>query len=84
MITIQAHGDDEAHAKGNDMDDETLRHFWALREVNKSLIIGLNAAIFILESEKELIPETRKSLIESLKGLITISEEIYGEEKTKN
>jgi hypothetical protein len=66
------------------MDNETLEHLWALREVNKALITGLNAAIFILESEKALIPEIRQSMVESLKGLINISEEIYGEKEIRH
>jgi hypothetical protein len=66
------------------MDDETLQQLWALREVDKSLIIGLNAAITILEREKELLPEIRQSMVESLKGFIAISEEIYGEKVTRH
>jgi hypothetical protein len=42
----------------------------------------LNAAIYILEKEKEVLPERRRSMVESLKGLITLSEEIYGERET--
>jgi len=30
------------------MDDETLKHLLALREMNKTLIIGVNTAIYIL------------------------------------
>ena len=66
------------------MDDETVRHLWALRKVNEALIEGMKVAIFVLESGKELTPERRKSLIKSLKGLIAQSEEIYAEAPTKH
>jgi hypothetical protein len=42
----------------------------------------LNAAIYILENEKILDPKIRLSMVESLKGLITLSEEVYGERET--
>jgi hypothetical protein len=61
------------------MDNETVKHLWALQKVNEALIEGMKVAIFVLESEKELTAERRKSMIESLKGLIAQSEEIYGE-----
>ena len=66
------------------MDKETVKHLWALQKVNESLIEALKVAIFVLESEKELTPERRKSMIESLKGLIAQSEEVYGEAPTKH
>jgi hypothetical protein len=66
------------------MDDETVRHLWALRKANEALIEGMKVAIFVLESEKELTPERRKSLIKSLKGLIAQSEELYAEAPTKH
>ena len=61
------------------MDDETVKHLWALRKVNEALIEGLKTAIFVLEKEEELSKERRKSMVESLKGLIVQSEEIYEE-----
>ena len=61
------------------MDNGTVKHLWALREVNKALIEGLKVAIFVLEKEEKLSKERRKSMVESLKGLIAQSEEIYGE-----
>ena len=66
------------------MDDETVRHLWALRKVNEVLIEGMKVAIFVLENGKELTPERRKSLIKSLKGLIAQSEELYAEAPTKH
>jgi len=66
------------------MDDQTTKHLWALQEVNEALIEGLKLAIFVLEREKELTAERRKSMIESLKTLASQSEEIYGEAPTKH
>ncbi len=66
------------------MDDETVKHLWALQKVNEALIEAFRLAIFVLESEKELTPERRKSLSKSLKGLIAQSEEIYAEAPTKH
>ncbi len=60
------------------MDDETVRHLWALRKMNGALLDGLKAAIFVLEKEDELTKKRRKSVIKSLKYLIAESEEIYG------
>lgn len=66
------------------MNNETVRHLWALRKVNEALTEGLKTAIFVLENEKELPQERRKSMIESLKGLIAQSEEVYSEAPTKH
>jgi hypothetical protein len=61
------------------MDDETVKHLWALRKVNEALIEAVKVAIFVLEKEEDLTPQRRKSMIESLKGVIAQSEEIYAE-----
>ncbi len=61
------------------MDDETVKHLWALQKVNEALIEGLKTAIFVLEKEEKLSKERKKSMIRSLKGLIAQGEEIYGE-----
>jgi hypothetical protein len=66
------------------MDDETAKYLWALQKVNEALIEGLEVAIFVLEKEEELSKERKQSMIESLKGLIAQSEEIYGEAPTKH
>ena len=67
------------------MDDKTAKYLWALKKVNEALIEALKMAIFVLEKEKELTPERRKSMIESLKGLVAQSEEIYsGEAPTEH
>ncbi len=52
--------------------------------VNEALIEGLKTAVFVLEKEEELSKERKKSMIESLKGLIAQSDEIYGEPPTKD
>ena len=66
------------------MDDETVKHLWALQKVNEALIERLKVAIFVLEREDELSKKRRKSMINSLKDLIAQSEEIYAEEPTKH
>ena len=67
------------------MDDKTKKYLWALRKVNEALIEGLKLAIFVLENEKELTRKRRKSMIESLKGLVAQSEVIYsGEAPTEH
>jgi hypothetical protein len=43
-----------------------------------------SSSLFLLENKRELTPETPKSLIESLKGLVVKGEEIYGEAPTKH
>ena len=66
------------------MDDETAKYLWALQKVNEALIEGLKVAIFVLEKEGVLSKERKKFMIESLKGLIAQSGEIYGEAPTKH
>ena len=66
------------------MDDETVKHLWALREVNKGLILGLKTALFVMEGWDELSPEKRQSMIESLQRLISRSNKAYGTEPTKH
>ena len=66
------------------MDTETLNHLMALRAVNKALIDGLKAAIYSLEKVNQISEERRKSLVESLNGLIAQSEAVYGEGPTRH
>lgn len=44
------------------MDNETVKHLWALQKVNGALIEGLKVAIFVLERGGELSKERRKSM----------------------
>ena len=65
------------------MDKETLDHLLALREVNKALIDGLKAAVYFLDKVDQISGEQRESMVESLNGLISESEAVYGEVPTK-
>ena len=56
------------------MDDETVKHLWALREVNKALITGLETAIFAMEKWDDPTPTRRQSMIEALKRLVIKSD----------
>jgi hypothetical protein len=66
------------------MDTETLKHLLALRGVNKALIDGLKAAVYFLDKVEQISEEQRKSMIESLNGLIAQSEAVYGGEPTRH
>ena len=66
------------------MDDETAKHLWALREVNKALITGLETAIFVMNKRDDLTSERRQSIIESLQQLISQSNKAYGTETAKH
>jgi len=45
------------------MDNETVKHLWALQKVNEALIEGLKAAIYVLEKEEGLTKERQKSML---------------------
>ncbi len=66
------------------MENETVKNLWALRKVNEGPVEGLKTTIFVLEKEEQLSKERKQSIVESLKGLISQSEEIYGEAPTKH
>jgi len=66
------------------MDDETVKYLWALREVNKALITGLESAILVMDKWDEITPERRQSLIESLQQLISQSNKAYETEPPKH
>jgi len=65
------------------MDDQTAKYLWALREINKALITGLETAIFVMDKWDDLPPERRQPMIEKLQGLIAQSNKVYGEEPPK-
>jgi hypothetical protein len=65
------------------MDNEALRHLWALRKMNKALMQGIKLVIASLEQAEEISKETRQSMITILKGLIAQSEEVYRETAIK-
>ncbi|MBW2063331.1 MAG: hypothetical protein JRJ03_00220 [Deltaproteobacteria bacterium] len=60
------------------MENETVKHLWALQQVNRALITGLKTAVFVMEKWDHLGPERRKSMIESLQGLVSQCDAIYG------
>jgi hypothetical protein len=66
------------------MDDEIVKYLWALREINKALITGLESAIFVMDKWDELKPERRQSMIESLQQLISQSNKAYETEPPKH
>ena len=66
------------------MNNETVKYLWALREVNKTLITGLDSAIFVMDKWDELTPERRQSMIESLQQLISQSNKAYETEPPKH
>ena len=66
------------------MDDETVKHLWALREINKALITGLESAILVMDKWDELKPERRQSMIESMHQLISQSNKAYETEPPKH
>ena len=66
------------------MNNETVKYLWALREVNKTLITGLDSAIFVMDKWDELTPERRQSMIKSLQQLISQSNKAYETEPPKH
>lgn len=66
------------------MDEETTKYLWGLKEINKSLITGLETAIFVMDKWYQLQPEKRESIIGKLKGLISKSKEAYETESTRH
>ena len=66
------------------MDDETAKYLWALREVNKALITGLETAMFAMQKWDDLTPQRRESIIQSIQKLISQSNKAYGTETAKH
>ncbi|MEW6664131.1 MAG: hypothetical protein AB1512_02775 [Thermodesulfobacteriota bacterium] len=62
------------------MDDATAKYLWALQEVNKSLIVGLETAVFWMDKWEQLTPRRRNSIKQKLLGLIAESNMAYGQE----
>lgn len=58
------------------MNDEAVKHLWALLRINKALVRGLKAAVSALETADELSPERHQDLIDSLKDLISQNENL--------
>ena len=51
----------------------------ALAALDKALTDGLKMAVYFLDKVEEISEEQRKSMVESLNGLIAQSEAVYGE-----
>jgi hypothetical protein len=66
------------------MDSATLNHLLALREVKKAIMACLKAAVHFLEKVEEISEAPRKTMAESLSGLIAQSEAVYGEAPTRH
>lgn len=66
------------------MDTETFEHLLALRDVNWALIDGLKPAVYYLDKVEEISEEQRKTMVESLNGLIAQSGAVYGEAPTRH
>ncbi len=64
------------------MDHETAEYLWALQEVNKALIIGLERSVFWMDKWVDLTLERRKSIKEKLVTLLTESKKAHGTEFT--
>jgi len=59
------------------MDNKTVNYLWVM---NEALIKGLKTAIYAFEKVNEFSPEKRQSIIDSLKELVSKSEELYTQE----
>lgn len=59
------------------MDKETAQYLLALRKINEALIQAIRTTIFVLENFEKLPKERMQSLIDSLKQLVSQSEEAY-------
>ena len=59
------------------MDNETVEY---LCVINEALIKGLKRAIFAFEKVDGFSPEKRQSVIDSLRQLVSKSEELYMQE----
>jgi len=66
------------------MEDKNVNIMWALREVNKALLTGLEAAVSTMETWDDLSPERRQSIIISIEGLISESKKAYDTETPKH
>lgn len=65
------------------MNDEVVKHLWALWRVNKALVQGLKAAVSALEKADELSPKKRQAIIDTLKKLIAHNENLSQNEPTR-
>jgi len=59
------------------MDQETTKYLWALKEINKSLVVAIETALALMEKWEEFDLERRQAIIEMLKQLTTRSKEAF-------
>ena len=55
----------------------TAQYLWDLEEVNKTLIVGLQTALFWMDKWDQLTPERRASIKENLAGIIAESNRLH-------
>ncbi len=61
------------------MDDKTLEYLWTLREINKTLLVGLKAAVDILENRKKFSNKRIKGIVAQIKEIIKQAEIVFGD-----
>jgi hypothetical protein len=59
------------------MDQETAKYLWALKEINKSLVVAIETALALMEKWESFDPDRRKAIIEMLKQLTARSKEAF-------
>ena len=66
------------------MEEDTLRTFATLKDVNEALIMGLEGAIYCMENWEKLTPETRSSAIYKIKGIVAQSKKYCNARPTEH
>ncbi len=66
------------------MAGEELEVLWAFKQVNDTLIAGLESAVHTLENWDDLSQKRRKSVIETIKKMIAQSKEVFEKVPTKH
>jgi hypothetical protein len=66
------------------MAGEELEVLWAFKQVNDTLIAGLESAVHTMENWDSLSQERRKSVIETIKKMIDQSKEVFEKVPTKH
>jgi hypothetical protein len=66
------------------MEDETSKYIWALREMNKALMVGLESAVLVMDKWDDIPPEKREEIINNFKSMVVKNKEAYSEDLTKH
>jgi stalled ribosome rescue protein Dom34 len=66
------------------MDDDTDKYIWALKEMNKALMVGLESALLVMDKWDDLPQEGRKEIIDNLRSLVEKNKEAYVTEPTQH